>query len=76
MITLDKLKMNKKATIRSLQNHGTIKRRLLDLGILHGVEIQPMLCSPSKNMRAFLIKGTLIALREEESSLILVEEGN
>lgn len=49
------------------------KRRLMDLGIVPGTEIEVSLESAGKNPRAYKILNTLIALRENHASLIYVE---
>ena len=49
-----------------------IRRRLLDLGFVHGSYITPILESPSNGLRAFYIRGSLIAIRDEDSALIIV----
>lgn len=74
MKTLNDLRIAKEGIICEIRNTGTIKRRLLDLGIMNGASICPMLESPTHDMRAYRIKGTLIALRTEESSYIMIEE--
>ena len=70
--TLNNLPLNHKGVIKYLNNTGTIRRRLLDLGLVKGTIIVPVLVSPSKGLRAFLVRGTLIALRDEDSSNIKV----
>lgn len=74
MKTLNELEIKREGIICAVDNPGSIKRRLLDLGIIKGASICPMLENPTKDMRAYMIKGTLIALRKEESSLIQIEE--
>ena len=72
MDTLNNLKLNKKGIIKSLNCNGDIRRRLLDLGLVKGTAITPVLVSPSKGLKAFLVRGSLIALRDEDSSFIKV----
>lgn len=74
MKTLNDLQISQLGTIKEVKNPGTIKRRLLDLGILKGAKVCPMLENPTCDMRAYMIKGTLIAIRKEESHLIEIEE--
>lgn len=52
---------------------GQIRRRFLDLGMICGTKIKPVLISPSGDPTAFEIRGTTIALRKEESSKIEIE---
>ena len=68
--TLNNLPLYKKAKIKSLNCDGTIRRRLLDLGFVVNSTITTILISPSGGLKAFDIRGSLIALRDEDSSLI------
>lgn len=53
--------------------NGNIRRRLLDLGLVKGASITPVLISPSSGLKAFDIRGTLIAIRDEDSASIIVD---
>ena len=68
--TLNELPLNTKGIIERLNCQGNIRRRLLDLGFVKGASITPVLISPSQDPRAFSIRGTLIAIRKEDSNLI------
>ncbi len=68
--TLDTLPLNTEGFIKNINCTENIKRRLLDLGLIEGSSIIPVLVSPSKDPRAFSIRGTLIALRKEDANLI------
>lgn len=46
---------------------------MLDLGFVPGTKIQTVRKSPSGNPIAYLIRGTVIALRKEEADLIMVD---
>ncbi len=72
--TLDKLEMNKVAKIESLNCSGDIRRRLLDLGIVKNTFIKPILQSPSGDPRAFRVRGSTIALRQEDAQNIIIIE--
>ena len=72
-ITLDKLPLNSCGKIVSLNCSGPIHRRLLDLGLIKGTEVESISKSPSGNLVAYLIRGAVIALRAEDASKILVE---
>lgn len=64
--------MGKKAYVSGLKSDGAIRRRMLDLGIIDGTEIEPLYKSPSGNPVAYLIRGAVIALRNDVSDGILV----
>ena len=49
------------------------RRRLLDLGLTKGTKVVAKRRSPTGDPTAFLIRGTIIALRSEETDLILVK---
>lgn len=63
----------KKEKFRKLLVTGTIRRRLLDLGLIKGTKIVPVLISPSKDPRAFDVRGSLIAIRKEDANKIIIE---
>ena len=69
---LSDLKINKTAKILDLYCSSNIKRRLFDLGIIKDYSITPIFKSPFNDPTAYLVKGTVIALRKEDSSKILV----
>lgn len=75
-MSLDEIKLNEKAIIKKVECQGNIKRRLLDLGFIKGTEITPILISPSKDPRAFYIRGSTIALRKEDAKNVLVKSVN
>lgn len=52
---------------------GDLRRRFLDLGIIKGTEIKVLYKSPFGDPRAYLIRGTVIAIREEEARKIIVK---
>lgn len=51
---------------------GSLKRRLLDLGIINKTKITPILKSPSGDPTAYEIRGTLLAIRKEDAKQILI----
>lgn len=73
-IPLNQLPIGKKANVTALTSEGTIRRRMLDLGLIDGTEIEPLYKSPSGNLVAYLIRGAVIALRSDVSERILVSE--
>lgn len=73
-VPLSQLAVGRKGRVTSLVSQGAERRRLLDLGIIEGTAIEPLYRSPSGNPVAYLIRGTVIALREDTSSSIMVSE--
>ena len=74
MIDLNKLPLNKMGIIKQVECEGNIKRRLLDMGLVKGTKIVPVLVSPSKDPRAFEVRGSVIAIRSEDAANIKIEQ--
>ncbi len=51
---------------------GQQRRRLLDFGIVPGTEISVLMKSPLNDPIAFVVKDTIVALRKEQASQILI----
>jgi len=75
---LSSLRINEKAEIVGLSKEcrGENRRRLLDLGFVKGAIIIIDLLNPLGDPKAYLIKGTAIALRENQASKILIKKIN
>ena len=73
-MTLEDLKMDNTAKIKNIkEDKQVVRRRMLDLGIIPGTCITPVLKSPSGNPRAYEVRGSLIAIRTEEAKKIDLE---
>lgn len=70
VINLNELELNREGIIESVDCDSNIKRRLLDLGLVKGTKIIPILVSPSNDPRAFIVRGSIIAIRKEEAKKI------
>ena len=73
---LSSLSENETAKIIGISKEcrGENRRRLLDLGFVKGADISIDLLSPLQNPKAYLIKGTSIALRNSQASHILIQK--
>ena len=72
MITLNKLPLNSVGKIHSLEFTGKDRRRFLDLGFAVGTNVSPAFKSPSGDPIAYIVRGTVIALRNEDAEKIFV----
>ena len=70
MNTLKEVSLNQEVIIKKINCSGNIKRRILDLGMIEGTKIKPVLKSPLGDPTAYEVRGSLISLREEESKSI------
>ena len=68
--TVNELKLGEIGIVNNIIGEEGIKRRLLDLGLIEGTNIKPVLVSPSGDPRAFEFRGSLIAIREEDAENI------
>lgn len=73
LITLNILPIGNIGKIKDIMLHGIPKRRMLDLGMITDTYIKSIMKSPAGDPIAYQIRGTLIALRNEEASQIIVE---
>lgn len=73
IVSLNQVPLGKRVKIKSLLSSGTIRRRLLDIGLIEGTIVESLHRSPLGDPIAYLIRGAVIALRCEDSSNILVE---
>lgn len=73
IIPLNKLSIGQKAKVTDIMYEGISRRRLLDLGLICDTMVEALMISPSGDPKAYSIRGTVIALRSEEASNILVE---
>lgn len=71
-LPLSRLPVGRTARVTALAPDGSLRRRMLDLGIVEGTVIEPLFKSPSGNPVAYRIRGAVIALRADASSGILV----
>lgn len=72
-IALDTLPLGKRALVSDLTASGTERRRMLDLGLVRGASIEALHQSPSGDPTAYLIKGAVIAIRNEDARKILIQ---
>lgn len=73
---LSSLKMGETAKIIGLskESRGEARRRLLDLGFVRGADVGIDLLNPLGDPKAYLIKGTAIALRKDQAAKILINK--
>jgi len=58
--------------IKDINTNEIVKRRLYDMGIIKGSKIKLLYTSPSKRIKAYLVKDSMIAIRDKDASLIEV----
>lgn len=72
MFGLDCLGVGKSAVVKQLEADGSMRRRLLDIGLIEDTVVECVGISPAGDPHAFLIRGAVIAIRREDCKKILV----
>lgn len=73
MLSLENTKIGQKVRVKKVISNSSIKRRLLDIGLTPGTIIERVLENFSGNLVAYMIRGALIAIRNEDASEVIVE---
>lgn len=71
---LNHLSIGEKAKVTALKACGSMRRRLLDIGLINGTELECIGKSPSGDPTAFLIRGAVIAIRSEDCRDIYIQK--
>ena len=71
-LCLNDIKPGNRARVRAYF-HGSIRRRLLDIGLVENTEVECLGQSPLGDPCAYLIRGAVIAIRSEDCRGILVQ---
>ena len=69
---LNDIEPGQTAKVRELLSTGSIRRRLLDIGLIENTEVECLGRSPAGDPSAFLIRGAAIAIRREDCRNILI----
>ncbi len=69
---LHRLLPGQRGVIQEVQGRGLSRRRILDLGMVPGTLVEVMRRSPLGDPVAYQVRGTIIALRQDEASQISV----
>ncbi len=73
MKTLNDIKLNDTVIIDSLNCTGKLHRRFLDLGIIPGTKITPVFSSIFNDPIAYEVRGSVIAIRNEDAKKINIK---
>lgn len=75
IFSLTDLKEGQNARVNKLLSTGSIRRRLLDIGLIEGTKVECLQKSPAGDPIAYLIRGAVIALRSEDSANVMMKKG-
>ena len=71
---LSDLPAGRSADVAQMDAPGPMGRRLLDIGFTEGTRVQCLYAAPSGEPRAYLVRGTVTALRGKDAAEIKVRE--
>ena len=74
MYSLSDLQPGSRAVIDKVFSKEDMKRRFFDMGLVPGTPVTCVGQSPSKDPKAFLVRGAVIAIRSEDSADIKIKE--
>jgi len=73
MTSLHELKPGEKGKVIKISGSGPVQRRILDMGIVKGTEIEVERIAPLGDPVEVKVKGYHLSLRKEEAANIFVE---
>lgn len=74
MKMMNELKINEKAIIKNIPESNPLRHRFFDLGLIKNTLVKCVAISPFGDPKAYKIRDTVIAIREDDCYDISVEE--
>lgn len=71
--TLKELRPGERARIKAVTGHGSIRRRIVEIGLVPGVELMMERYAPLGNPVEVKTQGFHLSLRKEEADTIVLE---
>ncbi|MBQ6255755.1 MAG: ferrous iron transport protein A [Clostridia bacterium] len=76
MRDLSSLPLGRSGRVLCLRAGAGMGRRLMDLGFTPGAKAACVLTAPGNGMRAYRVRGAVIALRRREAQTVILEDEN
>ena len=70
--TLDDIEVGERVVVEELKTVGSMRRRLLDIGLCGGAAVECVGRSPMGDPSAYLIRGAVIAIRASDCRGVIV----
>lgn len=71
--TLDQLPPGQQARVRRVRGEGSIRRRLMDMGLVAGVEVAALRVAPLGDPVEYRLRGYHLSLRKSEARLVEID---
>ncbi|WP_446897324.1 FeoA family protein [Clostridium sp. LBM24168] len=76
MKELSSIEIGESARVENITAAGLLRERMLAIGLTKGVEVEVVRRGPSGDPTVYNIRGAMIALREDEASMVYVSQNN
>ncbi len=73
--TLCDIEPGQTGRVKDVVSSGSIRRRLLDIGLVKDTLVECVGKSPAGDPKAYLIRGAVIAIRQEDGKNIIIRKG-
>lgn len=74
MKTLKDVQVGETAKVVKINGEGALKRRIMDMGITHGVTISVIKVAPLGDPIEITVRGFELSMRRADTEMIVVEE--
>ena len=72
-MTLKEVKVGGKVTIAKLLGEGAVKRRIMDMGLVKGTEVEVVKVAPVGDPIELAVRGYDLSIRKDEAAMIEVK---
>lgn len=71
--TLAELPLGRRARVRGLSGQGALRRRLMEMGVLPGTEVEVVRVAPLGDPLEVRLRGYSLSIRREDARIVQVE---
>ena len=72
-MTLREVKVGQTCTVKKLHGEGTVKRRIMDMGLTKGVEVFVRKVAPLGDPMELTVRGYELSIRKADAEMVEVE---
>ena len=72
-MTLKEVEVGGKVTIAKLLGDGAVKRRIMDMGLVKGTEVEVVKVAPIGDPIELAVRGYALSIRKDEAAMIEVK---
>ena len=72
-MTLKEVEVGKTATVVRLNGEGAVKRRIMDMGLTKGTEVEVVKVAPIGDPIELAVRGYSLSIRKDEAAMVEVK---